>query len=204
MMRSTRVVLVDSQPIFRAGVRRVIEETGRYQVVAEAGTVLEASHLGEAHDFDLIVLNAHLPVMVGIHVARLLARRQATPRIVFLGNDRDRDTMAAAARVGAAAVLPRDTSPAELVRVLNRVVADESTSSATQAQDQAGVEQGRSRPENAAPTRQAAPEPVVEPRQRSVRRPIGDDDSAPAERPGRRHGRIPSGPSAPGTASPMV
>lgn len=121
----------------------MLEETGRYQVVAEAGTVLEASHLGEARDFDLILLNAHLPVMVGIHVARLLARWPARPHIVFLGNDRDRDTMVAAARVGAAAVLPRDTSPAELVRALNRVVADEDSQAATEGQDQVPDRPGR-------------------------------------------------------------
>lgn len=179
MMRSTCVVLVDSQPIFRAGLRRVLEETGRFQVVAEAGTVLEASQLGETRDFDLIVLNAHLPVMVGIHVARLLARRQATPHIVFLGNDQDRDTVAATTRVGAAVVLPRDTSPAELVRVLNRVVADGDSRSATPDQAAARAGQGESR-------------------QRPARRPPGGNDPAPARRPSRR----PTTSGGPGTATP--
>ena len=124
-MRATRVVLVDPQPIFRAGVRSVLEATGRYRVVAQAGSGAPASQLCDTPDFDLLLLNLRLPYATGLRVAKLLTERAATARVVFLSNDRDRDMLSAAARTGGAAVLPRDSSSAELVSLLDRVVEGE-------------------------------------------------------------------------------
>ena len=58
-MRATNVVLADAQPIFRAGVREVLEETGRYRVVAQAGTGLEAVEHGQSATVDLIILGTN-------------------------------------------------------------------------------------------------------------------------------------------------
>lgn len=124
-MRLTNVLLVDSQPNFRAGVKCVLEETGRYRVVAQAGPSELAHQLRGAPDFDLLLLNARLPHQTAIQMAQLLSAREAAPRIVVLSKERDHETVEAAARAGAAAILPRDTTSAELISILDRVVEGE-------------------------------------------------------------------------------
>jgi DNA-binding NarL/FixJ family response regulator len=120
-MRTTNVVLADTQPIFRAGVREVLEETGRYRVVAQVGTGLEAVEQSLPNTVDLVILSTNLSQLTGLQVARLLAQREDAPRIVFLSNERD--TATEAQRTGAA-FLPRDTPAADLIQALDRLVTD--------------------------------------------------------------------------------
>jgi DNA-binding NarL/FixJ family response regulator len=122
-MRATNVVLADAQPIFRAGVREVLEETGRYRVVAQADTGLEAIELSQRATVDLVVLGTNLSQLSGLQVARLLSQRQDAPRIVFLSNERDATTVAEVQRTGAA-YLPRDTPAADLIQALDCIVTD--------------------------------------------------------------------------------
>lgn len=122
-MRATNVVLADAQPIFRAGVREVLEETGRYRVVAQAGTGLEAVELSQPTTIDLVILSTNLSQLSGLQVARLLAQREDAPRIVFLSNEREANTLADVQRTGAG-VLPRDTPAADLIQALDRLVTD--------------------------------------------------------------------------------
>lgn len=121
-MRATNVVLADAQPIFRAGVREVLEETGRYRVVAQAATGLEAIEESQPSDVDLVILSTNLSQLSGLQVARLLAQRDDAPRIVFLSNERDDTTLAEARRTGAD-FLPRDTPAADLIQALDRALA---------------------------------------------------------------------------------
>jgi DNA-binding NarL/FixJ family response regulator len=214
-MQATRVVLVDPQPIFRAGVRSVLEATGRYRVVAQAGTGAQAGQLFDPPDFDLMLLNLRLPLLTGLRVAKLLAERAASARVVFLTNDRDRETLTAAARTGAVAVLPRDTPSTELVSVLDRVVEGEilfhaavdRESADDRVQEEAddddrlhllsvlevqvltGVAEGMSLAEIAASLRST--EPAVEQHYRSVLHKLNVDDSAQAVRHALRHGWLP-------------
>jgi DNA-binding NarL/FixJ family response regulator len=217
-MHATRVVLVDPQPIFRAGVRSVLEETGRYRVVAQAGTGPQANQLSEAPDFDLMLLNARLPIETGLRVAKLIAERKPAARVVVLSNERDRATLGTVARTGATALLPRDTPSTELVSLLDRVVEGEvflpeatghddvivSASprpdavtddrwhllSALEVQVLTGVAQGLSIPEIAVSLRST--EPAIEQHYRSVLHKLEVDDPAQAIRHARRHGWIPA------------
>jgi DNA-binding NarL/FixJ family response regulator len=125
VMRPTYVALVDPQPVFRAGVRSVLEETGRYRVVAQASSGLAVGELCRSHDVELVLLPVRLPGLPGLLVAELLNRQQPTPRIVFLSNDGSAATRRSAAWTGAAAFLPRDVAILELIRTLDRVVAGE-------------------------------------------------------------------------------
>ena len=56
-----RVVVVDSHPIVREGLRQFLEANGGCAVVAEAGDGEAALFASENHEHDVLLLNAVLP-----------------------------------------------------------------------------------------------------------------------------------------------
>ena len=83
-MLARRVLLVADHPVFRTGLRRVLEATGRYEVVAEAGNAHEAIRAAEETRPGLILLDVQLPGITGLRITRILRRKQTRARIVVI------------------------------------------------------------------------------------------------------------------------
>lgn len=120
-----RVLLVDDHPMFRRGLRWALEESGRYRVVAEAGSGHEAIRLADAHHPDLVLLDIQLPGISGFTVARILRRRHPTAKLVMLSMSLAPDRLFDAIRVGAAACVAKNADVATLLGVLARVAGGE-------------------------------------------------------------------------------
>jgi DNA-binding NarL/FixJ family response regulator len=58
---SIRIVLADDHPIFRDGLVRSLEETGRFAVVGAGATADEAVALTGEHRPDLVLLDISMP-----------------------------------------------------------------------------------------------------------------------------------------------
>ena len=86
-----RVLLVDDHPVFRTGLRRVLEATGRYEIVGEAGNAHEAIRAAEETRPGLILLDVQLPGITGLRITRILRRKQTRARIVVVSVHMDDD-----------------------------------------------------------------------------------------------------------------
>ena len=124
-MLARRVLLVDDHPVFRTGLRRVLEATGRYEVVAEAGNAHEAIRAVEETRPGLILLDVQLPGITGLRITRILRRKQSRARIVVLSVHVDDDRILEAVRAGAVAFLQKDIGAEALTAALARVCAGE-------------------------------------------------------------------------------
>src|SRR5206468_5354110 len=65
-MLKRRVLLVEDHPMFRRGLRRMLEETGRFTVVGEAQNGHEAIHLADIYHPDLLLIDVQLPGVTGL------------------------------------------------------------------------------------------------------------------------------------------
>jgi len=120
-----RVLLVDDHPVFRTGLRRVLEATGRYEIVGEAGNAHEAIRAAEETRPGLILLDVQLPGITGLRITRILRRKQTRARIVVVSVHMDDDRIIEAVRAGAVAFLQKDIGADAFLGALSRVCAGE-------------------------------------------------------------------------------
>lgn len=118
-MSRTRILVADPLRIFRAGVRNLLERERDFHVV-EAGDLDEALAAAAQHVPDLALIALDLPPHGGVAAVRELAQRCSAAAIVW-SLDPPAHTVLAAVRAGANGYLPKDISPADLVRSLRSV-----------------------------------------------------------------------------------
>src|SRR3954451_11178517 len=125
------VLLVDDHPLFRQGLRKMIEADGRFTVVAEAGAGYEALQLAEIHEPGMIVSDIQLPGITGIKIASMLKTQHPNMRVMFLSLHMDDEHLFGAVQAGAVAYLTKDVEPEEFLHTLEQVAAGEQPIGAT-------------------------------------------------------------------------
>jgi len=127
MSDPVRIVLVDDQALFRAGVRVAIDAQPDLCVVGEAGDGREALSVVEATQPDVVLMDLRMPVMDGVEATRALfdpARVQARVRplrVVVLTTFHLDEAAAGAIRAGASGFLLKDATPEFLCAAVRTV-----------------------------------------------------------------------------------
>jgi DNA-binding NarL/FixJ family response regulator len=120
-MHRISVMLVDDHPVFRQGLRRVLEGEDDLDVVAEVEDGEEALHLALQMVPDVILLDINLPRMNGLQVARSLRDTVLDINIIMLTAYHDDQQVFHAIRAGASAYFPKDVSPRRLIEAIRLV-----------------------------------------------------------------------------------
>jgi DNA-binding NarL/FixJ family response regulator len=115
-----RVLLVDDQPLIRAGFRALLDAEDDIQVVAEAGDGQQAIALAAQHLPDVALVDVQMPVLDGIEATRQIA---ADPdltgvHVVILTNYGLDQYIFTALRAGASGFLVKDIEPDDLLRAV--------------------------------------------------------------------------------------
>jgi DNA-binding NarL/FixJ family response regulator len=114
-----RVLIVDDQPLARAGFRAVLEATGTIEVVAEAESGDQAVQLARRDAPDVVLMDVRMPGMDGIEATRRMPNQKVLILTTF-GLD---DYIIEALRAGASGFLLKDAPVEELVRAVRAVAA---------------------------------------------------------------------------------
>ncbi|MFW6075283.1 MAG: response regulator [Chloroflexota bacterium] len=125
------IMIVDDHPLFRQGIRRLIEESGKFTVVAEASTGYEAIRLADIHQPHLILTDIQLPGVTGLKIARILKKQHPTSHIVIVSMHVDDERLFDAVRAGASAFFSKDIEAHELIDSLTRIADGEQLINAT-------------------------------------------------------------------------
>ena len=114
-----RVVLVDDNPMVRAGVRALLEVDGRFEIVAEASDGAAGLAAVRTHRPDVTLLDHRMPVAEGLAV---LSRISELSRTILLTSDGSEDVVARALADGASGFLTYgELRPDELVAAVTAV-----------------------------------------------------------------------------------
>jgi len=117
-----QVVLADDQPLIRAGLRMLIEQTPDIEVTGEAGTGAEAVQLARDTGPDVVVMDIRMPGMDGIEATQLITSGDSDARVLMLTTFDDDDYVYGALRAGASGFLVKDMALEDILAGI-RVVA---------------------------------------------------------------------------------
>lgn len=116
-----RVMIVDDHPLFRAGLRRVLELEPDLAIVAEAADGNQALETARKIKPQVILMDVNLPGMNGLQVTRELTANRDGMAIIVLTAYHDDEQMLHALRSGASAYFPKDVDAQELVSAIHQV-----------------------------------------------------------------------------------
>lgn len=105
----------------------LVESASDMEVVAQAGTGLEAVGLARTHRPDIVVMDIRMPELDGIEATRLIAAdvELAGVKVLVLTTYDTDEHVVEALRAGASGFLVKDTRPAELLAGIRTVSAGE-------------------------------------------------------------------------------
>ncbi|WP_026369511.1 response regulator [Kallotenue papyrolyticum] len=120
-MEAIRVLIMDDHPIFRRGIRWILDSADDMVVVGEAENGQEAIELADRLSPDVVLVDINLPGMNGLEIARVIKRRDPRIRIVVLSVHDDDEQLFNAIKVGAAAYQTKNIAPEALMQVIREV-----------------------------------------------------------------------------------
>ncbi|CAL9599223.1 Transcriptional regulatory protein LiaR [Streptomyces sp. enrichment culture] len=118
-----RVLLVDDDPLVRAGLRLMLGAAPDLRVVGEAADGAEVGALVARLAPDVVLMDIRMPGTDGLTATEALRAAPAAPEVVVLTTFHADDQVLRALRAGAAGYVLKDTPPAEIVEAVRRVAA---------------------------------------------------------------------------------
>jgi DNA-binding NarL/FixJ family response regulator len=115
------VLVVDDDPLVRAGLAMMLGGAPDIRVVAEAGDGAEVLALVDRHRPHVVLMDIRMPTVDGLTATEALRARGDAPEVLVLTTfDADQHVLRAL-RAGAAGFLLKDTPPAEIVTAVRQV-----------------------------------------------------------------------------------
>ncbi|MEU0303485.1 response regulator transcription factor [Streptomyces sp. NPDC006175] len=121
------VLLVDDEPLVRAGLRAVLEAQDDIEVVGEAADGAAVIPLVSSLRPDVVAMDVRMPLMDGIEATRLVLRTVSDPpKILVVTTFENDEYVYEALRAGADGFLLKRARPAEIVHAVRLVAEGES------------------------------------------------------------------------------
>ncbi len=119
---SIRVVLADDHPVVRAGLRSVIEKSGReIVVVREATDGNEVLRIAEKSGVDVFLLDIEMPFLNGLETAERLIRKNPKAKVIILSLHDARIYVDRAVRAGVKGYILKESATEDVIQAIEEV-----------------------------------------------------------------------------------
>ena len=120
-MDKIRVLIADDHPLFRKGMRAMLEALPEMEVVGEAATGEAAIALAGDLAPDVIVMDLQMPGGTGLAATRAILGASPHIRILMVTLFDDSDSVFTALRAGARGYILKDTEAGEMARAVQAI-----------------------------------------------------------------------------------
>jgi DNA-binding NarL/FixJ family response regulator len=124
-MTPIRVLIADDHPLFRKGLRTLLESLPETAVAGEATNGREAVEQALALEPDVILMDLQMPEGGGLAAIRQLSIQQPEARVLVVTLFEDDESVFTALKAGARGYVLKDADEEEIVRAINAVAQGE-------------------------------------------------------------------------------
>ena len=120
-------MLVDDHPIMRDGLQEVLERSGEFEVVGQAGDGVAAVEAAQSLQPDVIIMDVLMPVKNGIDACREIMDLLPDTRVLMLTAATEQDAVIEAIAAGATGYLQKLSGKEQFLAAVRDVAAGEYT-----------------------------------------------------------------------------
>ena len=110
-----RVLIVDDHPVYRDGLRGLVDRAPDLELVGEAENGVAGVTLAAERHPAIVLMDLRMPEMTGIEATRRIVGADPTVGVLVLTMSEDDDSLFAAMRAGARGYIPKDADAEELL-----------------------------------------------------------------------------------------
>lgn len=123
-MDYVKIIIVDDHPIFREGLRALLEKQENVLVVAEADDGRHVLQLARDHNPDIIIMDITLPGLNGIEATRNILREMSGIKIIALSIHTNHIFVEEMVAAGAVGYVLKSSAFEDLVQAIHAVMQD--------------------------------------------------------------------------------
>lgn len=120
-----QLMIVDDHPLFREGLKAIVNREKRYSVVAEAGNGKESITQAKELCPDIMLIDISMPGKNGIQVIRELRETLPNTRFIIISMHSEADYIVEAFRAGATGYMIKESAANNLIQGLDTVAKGE-------------------------------------------------------------------------------
>jgi DNA-binding NarL/FixJ family response regulator len=125
MTETIRIVVADDHPLFRGGLRALLDSVSDTEAVGEAATGEEAIAAVISLCPDVVVMDVNMPGLDGIEATRRIVDAASDVRVLVMSMHEDDEAVFAAIRAGARGYVVKGASQEETLRAIRSVAIGE-------------------------------------------------------------------------------
>lgn len=116
------IIIVDDHRLFRSGLKYILVESGKYQVIGEASNGLEFLEILESKNPDLVILDIRMPVMDGIVAAKQALTKKPGLNIMMLSMFGESEYYSALVEMGIKGFVLKDADNEEFFLAIQKIL----------------------------------------------------------------------------------
>ena len=125
MMRRPKILIVDDHPLFRGGLRQVILDDRRFELVGEEADGEAALKFIQEKKPDIAVLDLKLPGLTGLEIAQKLQAARSSTRVIILTMHNEEELLNRALDNGVMGFVLKENAVEEIVNAISAVAEGE-------------------------------------------------------------------------------